>query len=123
MTRAAPVLAFLTVMASNHVGLERPAGEADLLRAFAFGACLAEAYDKTPFGADAERVADAYFHMGHISRPEVYDEIRKLAASLDAAKPSVVEGHNLAIMACLEFYEGARLRQIARRAAAPSAKK
>jgi hypothetical protein len=83
-----------------------------VLRAYAFGRCLAKAYDKTPFGEDAERVANAYFHMGKITRADAYGEISKVAESLDAAKPTVMGGYNLAIMACLEFYEGATLKQL-----------
>jgi hypothetical protein len=106
----------------NRVGLERPASDADLLRAYGFGRCLEKAYDKTLFGADAQRVANAYFELGKLTKPEVYDQISRLAESLDAAKPTVVGHHNFAIMACLEFYESAKLKQFARQAANPGKK-
>jgi hypothetical protein len=109
---ALPVL--LVVAPANHAGLERPASEPDVLRAFAFARCLEKAYEKTPVGEDAQRVANAYFQIGKVTRPEVYDELSKLAESLEAAKPTVEGNHNFAIMTCLEFYEGAKLRRLAR---------
>lgn len=118
MTKIAWFLAALAVVPANHVGLERPASEADLLRAFGFGRCLEKAYDGTPLGEDAQRVANAYFQMGKVTRPEVYDDIAKLAEALDAAKPSVMGHHNFGIMACLEFYESAKLKALAKKASA-----
>ena len=106
--------ALFVAMPANHANLERLASEADLVRAFAFARCLEKAYEKTPFGEDAQRVANTYFELGKVAIPEVYDRISKVAESLDAAKPTTVGGHNLAIMACLEFYESAKLKQLAR---------
>lgn len=120
MTKTLLLLAAIVAMPANHRGLERPASEADLLRAFAFGRCLEKAYEKTPFGEDASRVANGYFEMGKITRDGVYEDLTKLAESVDAAKPTTVGGHNLAIMACLEFYESAKLKQIAQRASRPT---
>ena len=45
---------------------------------------------------------------------EPYNDIHKVAGSLDAAKPAIVDGNNYAIMACLEFYESAKLKSLAR---------
>jgi hypothetical protein len=112
----------LAVAPPNHANLERPATEADLLRAFAFARCLEKAYDKTPFGEDAQRVANAYFELGKVAKPEIYDQLSKLAGALDAARPTVVGHHNLAIMTCLEFYEGAKLRRLANEVARPGSK-
>jgi hypothetical protein len=123
MTRLLLLVAVLAAMPANHVGLERPASEADLLRAFGFGRCLEKAYEKTPFGEDAQRVANAYLQMGKVARPEVYDQISKLAESLDASKPSAIGHHNFAIMNCLEFYESAKLKQIAEKASGRAAGK
>ena len=111
------LVALLVAVPANHANLERPASESDLLRAFAFARCLEKSYDKTPFGEDAQRVANAYFELGKINKAEVYDRIAKVAESLDAAKPTVVGGHNFAIMACLEFYESAKLKQLAQKSA------
>jgi hypothetical protein len=101
----------------NHANLERPASEADLLRAYGFAACLSKGYGKTPAGEDAERVADGYRQMGKLGI-EAYDEIRKAAESIDVAKPTAAGQHNFAIMKCLEWYESAKLKQLARREAA-----
>jgi hypothetical protein len=120
MTKIVFLATLLAAVPANRMGLERPASEADLLRAYAFGRCLEKAYDKTSFGEDAQCVANAYFQMGKVTRPGVYDEISKLAKSLDAAKPTVVGRHNFAIMACLEFYESARLKQLAQKGNARS---
>ncbi len=117
--KALVIIAVLFALPSNRVGLERPATEADLLRAFAFGRCLAKAYDKTPFGDDAERVANGYFQMGRLTDQEPYDRVTAAAESIDAARPAV-QGHaNLAIMNCLEFYESPRLKKMAARLVSP----
>ena len=113
MTKLVLLGALLATVSRNHAGLERPASEADLLRAFGLASCLAEAYKNTPFGHDAERVADLYRQMGKVPI-EPYDEIRKVAGALDAAKPAIVDGNNYAIMACLEFYESKELVRLAR---------
>jgi len=125
MTKTLLVLAaLLAAVPANHANLERPASEADLLRAFGFARCLEKAYEKTPFGEDAQRVANAYFELGKVSRAEVYDEISKVAESLDAAKPTIHGHHNFAIMTCLEFYESAKLKQLAQKGSAkPAGKK
>jgi hypothetical protein len=107
-------LAFLLAAAvGNHPGLDRPASEADLLRAYAWGECIASAYSKTPFGADAERTADVYLQGGHAAG-EAYNEIRK-AIPHDLDKPSPYDGQNYALMKCLEFYESPALKSLARR--------
>jgi hypothetical protein len=113
VTKVVVLGVLLATVAKNHAGLERPASEADLLRAFGYASCLAEAYKNTPFGHDAERVADLYRQMGKVDI-EPYNEIRKVAGSLDAAKPAILDGNNYAIMACFEFYEGAKLKRLAR---------
>jgi hypothetical protein len=100
----------------NHTNLDRPASETDLLRAFGFSVCLAKAYDKTPFGDDAERVADGYRQMGKLG--VAYDEVRKAAESIDAAKPTIEGHYNFAIMACLEWYENAKTKHLVREIAA-----
>ena len=117
------LIAVAVAVPANHRNLERPASEADLLRAFAFSRCLEKAYDKTAFGEDAQRVANAYFELGRISKPAVYEEISKVAESLNAAAPTIVGHHNFAIMACLEFYESPKLKQLARRSVEPAGKK
>jgi hypothetical protein len=123
MTKVAVLAALLATVPSNHVGLERPASEADLLRGFAFARCLEKGYERTPFAEDAGRVADLYFQMGKLAKSEAYDQMTKLAESQDAAKPSVMGHHNFAIMACLEFYESPKLKQFAQKAAARPAGK
>ena len=100
----------------NHASLDRPATETDLLRAFGFSACLAKAYEKTPFGDDAERVADGYRQMGKLGA--AYDEVRKAAESIDAAKPTIEGQHNFAIMSCLEWYENAKTKHFVHQVAA-----
>jgi hypothetical protein len=112
----AAVVAIVGHAPKNHANLERPASEADLLRAFGFSACLAKAYDKTPFGTDAERVADGYRQMGKLAL-EPYDQVRKAAESIDAAKPTIEGHHNFAIMSCLEWYENAKTKQLVRKIA------
>jgi hypothetical protein len=111
------VAALLVAVPANHANLERPASESDLLRAFAFARCIEKAYQKTPFGEDAQRVANAYFELGKINKAEAYDRIAKVAESLDASKPTVRGGHSFAIMACLEFYESAKLKQLTQKSA------
>jgi hypothetical protein len=112
MTKAIVLGLLLAAVSRNHVGLERPATEADLLRAFGYASCLAKAYEKTQFGEDSERVADLYRQMGKVSF-EPYNAVQKAAESLDAAKPAISDGKNYAIMACLEFYESAKLKRLA----------
>jgi hypothetical protein len=114
--------ALLAAGVKNHANLERPASEADLLRAYGFAACLSKAYGKTPMGEDAARVADGYRQLGALDI-EPYTEVRKAAEAIDAAKPTTAGNHNFAIMACLEFYESAKLKKLATAAAKPSGKK
>jgi hypothetical protein len=111
--KALAIIAVLLALPGNRVGLERPATEADLLRAFGFARCLAKAYEKTPFGVDAERVADGYFQMGRLKRQQPYDQVTVAAESIDAARPTIQGHQNLAIMKCLEFYESPRLKKTA----------
>ena len=87
--------------------IERKVSEPDLLRGFAFAKCLAEGYkDKnTEFARDARHVAELYRDAGSTSRPEVYERLSKVAVEANPAKPAAVDGSNLAIMRCLEFYE------------------
>jgi len=108
--------ALMATGVKNHANLERPASETDLLRAFGFSACLAKAYEKTPFGDDAERVADGYRQMGKLGA--AYDEVRKAAEAIDAAKPTIEGHHNFAIMACLEWYENPKTKHLVRQIAA-----
>lgn len=114
MTSAIVVAALLmgAAVSRNHPGLERPASESDLLRAFGFSSCLARAYAGKPAGEDAERVADLYRQIGK-APIESYDEIRKAVEQEQPSRPAVSDGKNYGIMACLEFYEGARLRRLA----------
>ncbi len=108
--------ALMAAAVKNHANLDRPATETDLLRAFGFSACLAKAYEKTPFGDDAERVADGYRQMGKLGA--AYDEVRKAAESIDAAKPTIEGQHNFAIMTCLEWYENSKTKHFVRQVAA-----
>lgn len=92
--------------------------EADSLRRFAYAECLAKGYEHTPFGGDAEWVADLYRQLGRESRGDVYQEIRRAAEAVDPGKPAVVDQRNLAIFACLDFYESAQLKMLIGRALA-----
>jgi hypothetical protein len=103
----------LSATAGNHPGLDRPASEADLLRAYAFGTCLAQGYEKTPFAEDAERTADLYM-QGRKLGGDVYDRMRKAIPS-DLAKPTPYEGHSYAIMKCLPARRGTDNRRPPRR--------
>ena len=120
MTRLVLLAAVFSATVVNHPGLDRPASETDLLRAFAFGTCLAKGYDKTPFADDAERSADIYLQGGKLGG-DSYGQIRK-AIPTDLAKPSPYDGHNYAIMKCLEFYESPRLKRLARQVASANRK-
>lgn len=116
MTKMFMIAALLTITVhGSRPGLDRRASEADLLRAFAFGSCLGTAYQQTSFGEDAERTADLYMQGGRLGG-DAYLQMRKAIPS-DLAKPSAYDGHNYAIMKCLEFYESEKLKQLARRTA------
>ena len=96
--------------------VERKVSEPDLLRGFAFAKCLAEGYkDKNgEFAKDARHVAELYRDAGSTSRPEVYERLTKQAAEANPAKPAAIDGSNLAIMRCLEFYESRGLVRAAK---------
>jgi hypothetical protein len=90
----------------------RKVPERDLLRGYAFANCLSAAYKGTPIEKDAARVAELYREVGHTTRNEVYVAIDEAARAVEAAKPAMIDGANLAIMACLEFYEGRGLAKV-----------
>ncbi|HVZ88586.1 MAG TPA: T6SS amidase immunity protein Tai4 family protein [Polyangia bacterium] len=113
MTKIALFAILLAATVRNHPGLERPASEAELLRAYAWAECIATAYEKTPFGADAERSANVYLEGGHAAS-EAYSRVRR-AIPHDLDKPSPYDGQNYALMKCLEFYESPDLKALSRR--------
>jgi hypothetical protein len=90
----------------------RKVPELDLLRGYGFAACMEAAYKGAPVARDAARVAELYREVGRTSRPEVYAAIERAASAVDASKPAKVDGANLAIMSCLEFYEGRGLAKV-----------
>jgi len=92
----------------------RKVPERDLLRGYAFASCMEVAYRNTAMGKDASRVAELYREVGSTPRMEVYAAIDKAAAAVDPARPAMIDGANLAIMSCLEFYEGAALSKAMR---------
>lgn len=94
----------------------RKVPEADVLRGYAFASCLAEAYKGTPFANDAERVAALYMEVGKTTDKAVYENLQQLARSTEPGNPDQVDGANLGIMSCLEFYEGADLRRTVKQA-------
>lgn len=83
--------------------------ERDLLRGYAFADCLAVAYKGTPVEKDAGRVAELYREAGHTTRQAIYAAIDRAAGALNPAHPAKADNANLAIMSCLEFYEGSAL--------------
>ncbi len=83
--------------------------ERDLLRGYAFAGCLALAYKGTPVEKDAGRVAELYREAGHTTRQAIYTAIDRAAGALNPAQPAKADKANLAIMSCLEFYEGSAL--------------
>jgi hypothetical protein len=107
-----------TMFANQAGGDSHHLSEAELLRRFGFAECLANGYAKTQFGSDAEWVADLYRQLGRESRGEVYEQISRAAEAIDAGKPAVVDNRNLAIFACMDFYEGAQLKEMIRKATA-----
>lgn len=94
----------------------RKVREADVLRGYAFAFCLAEAYKGTKFQQDADRVAGLYLEVGKTTDDGVYQLMKELARKTDPGKPAQIDGANLGIMTCLEFYESADLRRTVRRA-------
>gem|GEM_PF-2096369 len=83
--------------------------EPDLLRGYAFAACLAEGYRGTNFAEDADRVADMYMAAGKITTPETYQKLRQAAKDVHPEKRATVDNANVAIMVCLELYESKNL--------------
>ena len=83
--------------------------ERDLLRGYAFAACVEAGYKGTAFAKDAGRVAELYRETGHTSRQAVYTALDRAAAAVDPSRPALVDGANLTLMSCLEFYEGRKL--------------
>jgi hypothetical protein len=118
--KAAMALALLFASGSGVVLVEggRRVSQRDLLRGYAFAACLENAYKGAPVARDAARVAELYREVGRTSRQETYAAIDRAAAALDASAPARIDGANLAIMTCLEFYEGPALARAIDRAAA-----
>lgn len=89
--------------------------EANLLRGYAFAACLAEGYRGTSFAEDADRVADIYMAAGKTTTPAMYQKLRQVAKDAQPEKPAVVDNANLATMVCLELYESKSLRAMVAR--------
>jgi len=106
-------LAFLSLLAAGGgvvlVQGGRKVGERDLLRGYAFADCMAVAYKGTPVEKDANRVAEFYREVGRTNRQAIYEAIDRAARSIDPARPAKVDNANLAIVNCLEFYEGTAL--------------
>ena len=105
-------VAILGILAA--VLVKRDVSEPDLLRGFAFAKCLAEGYkDRNPeFAKDARHVAELYRDAGSTSRPDVYVRLQELAVDAKPAVPAAIDQSNLAIMKCLELYEGASLKKL-----------
>jgi hypothetical protein len=111
------LVAALLAIPANYKGLERPASQGDLLRAFAFARCLGSAYEGTQFGADADWVASTYSDMMTATRNDQYSDATKLAARVakEGGRPAPYEHKNMAIMWCLEFYESRELKGFAKK--------
>lgn len=107
------LLAFVCLLATGGgvvlVTGGRRVPERDLLRGYAFSRCMVVAYKGSPMEHDASRVAELYREVGSTTRQEVYTAIDEAAVAVDPARPAMKDGANLAIMSCLEFYEGAAL--------------
>jgi len=108
------VLTALLASVPNHVNLDRPANEADLLRAYALGKCLAKAYDQPPFVDDADWSANMYFQMGKLSKGDPYQDVLKLIPT-DLKTPTIYENHVIAVHKCIEFYESPGLKAFAKK--------
>jgi hypothetical protein len=120
VTKGLVLAAVMAAGMKNHVGLDRPATEADLLRAYALGQCLAKTAEKTPFAEDAQRSADVYLQGGKVGG-DAYGEIRK-TLPIDLLKPTSYEGKTVAVFRCIEWYESPQLKALARRLASVSGK-
>jgi hypothetical protein len=119
MTKIALLVAVMMATPANKGNVDsRHLSETDSLRRFGYAECLAKGYEHTPFGSDAEWVADLYRQLGRESRGDVYQEIRRAAEAVDPGKPAVVDKRNLAIFACLDFYESAQLKGLVGKAVA-----
>ena len=117
------VLVILSLLATGEgivlVQGGRRVGERDLLRGYAFADCMAVAYKGTPFERDASRVAELYREVGRTSRQAIYEAIDRAANAVDPARPAKIDKANLAIMNCLEFYEGSALSKVIAGAGGP----
>ena len=93
--------------------VERKVSEPGLLRGFAFSKCLAEGYKESnpELSKEAMRVAEAYREASSTARPEVFERLDVLAQESKPGTRAPLDGANLAIMRCLEFYEGSALRK------------
>ncbi|HVR60774.1 MAG TPA: T6SS amidase immunity protein Tai4 family protein [Polyangia bacterium] len=111
MTRLLVLLGIVAIP-TNH-GLERYVTEGDLVRAFAFGRCLATAYPTEPFVADATWSAGMYREMG--KGLKFYTEAVSMIPK-DLETPTVYEHHKIAVFKCLEFYESRELKALAKKA-------
>jgi hypothetical protein len=97
-------------MAVVLTGSGRNVPEPDLLRGYAFAACLAEGYRGTSFADDADRVADIYMAAGKTTTAETYQKLRQAAKDVHPEKRAAVDNANVAIMVCLELYDSKNLR-------------
>ena len=86
--------------------------ERDLLRGYAFAACLAEGYKGTSFQHDAEHVAGLYMELGRTDKAAVYERLREAARAAHPEKRAAVENANVAIMTCLDLYNSNQVRAI-----------
>jgi hypothetical protein len=97
------VIVAVLALPANYKGLQRPTTQADLIRAFAFGRCLAAAYPQAPFANDAVWSAGMYREIGTLGI-SAYDDAVKLIPK-DPETLTVYEHHKIAVFKCLEFYE------------------
>lgn len=111
MIRSVLCLASMAVVLTSS---GRNVPESDLLRGYAFAACLAEGYRGTAFAADADRVAEMYMEAGKTRTQETYQKLRQAAKDAHPEKRAVVDQANLSIMVCLELYESKKLRTMVR---------
>jgi hypothetical protein len=120
VTKGLVLAAVMAAGMKNHAGLDRPATEADLLRAYALGECLAKTAEKTPFAEDAQRSADLYLQGGRIGGA-AYGEIRK-TVPMDLLKLTSYEGKTVAVFRCIEWYESPKLKALAQKLASTAGK-
>jgi hypothetical protein len=111
VTKGLLIVAAVAAGMKNHAGLDRPATEADLLRGYALGECLAKTAEKTPFADDAQRSAALYLEGGKIGG-DAYQEIRN-AIPVDLMKPTSYDGKTVAVFRCIEWYESRNLKTLA----------